>query len=53
MFFGKICGTQVENSSVINLSKKYGWFYTNLHHYKQISKVGSPTVHILDQTVKP
>ena len=37
---------------IITLSKKCGWFYTNLHYYKQITCVGSPTVNIFNPTVE-
>ena len=36
-FFTAItCGTVVNHSSVISTSKKGGWFYIGLQHYKQI-----------------
>ena len=37
------CSKNLYHSSVICSFKKYGWFYRNLHHYKQISCV----VHLL------
>ena len=49
--FKKICCTLVHHSSVISLSKKCSWFYTNFHDYKQITCVGSPTVHIFKNTL--
>lgn len=37
----KMC--TVHQVSVISLSKMFEWFYTNLHHFKQITCVSSPT----------
>ena len=49
-----MCGTLVHDSSVVFLSKKCGWFYLNLHHFKQITcVVGSPIHHAFNQTEKP
>ena len=43
MLFRRICGTLLHHSSVISSSKRYGWLYANIHHYKQINCV----IHLL------
>ena len=46
----RICSTLVHHSSVVSTFKKCRWFYTNLHHYKQIPCVGSQTDYLFNQT---
>ena len=36
----------MQHSSIITLSKRCGWFLTDLHHYKQTTCIGSPMVDI-------
>ena len=48
VLFRKICGTLWHHSFFISFSKKCGWLCTNIHHYKQITCVNSPTVHIFN-----
>ena len=52
ILFGRICGTLVHYSSDTSFSKKCDWFYTSFYHDKQITCVGSPTIHILNWTVE-
>ena len=46
----RICYTSVHHFFVIIIFKKCDWFFTNLHHYKQITCVGILTAHIFNWT---
>ena len=53
LLFRRICVTLIHHSSVLPFPKKCGWFYTNFHPCKKISRRGSPTVHIFNQNIRP
>ena len=53
MSFKSICGTLVYYFIVIGSSTKYSWFYTNLHHKKQVIWGHCLMVHIFDWALGP
>ena len=49
----RIRGRQKYHSSIISSSKKYGWFYNDLHTYWKITCISNPIAHILDLSISP